>query len=217
MKDAVTQVRELANGFRVTLNDRSSLRLTRADQRTLALREGDRVNEAELRHTLLLSQYPAALNRAVRLLAVRARSCYEIEKRLADACYLDDTVEMVLEKLRGEGFVNDAAFAAQWAGDRSARQIGSARILYELRQKGVDEAIARQAVEALEDKRQAESAAALAAKLWKRYRAYPAADARRKAMAAMQRRGYAYAEAERALHCATDADGADGAYDDEDL
>lgn len=205
MKDVVTQVKELSNGFRVTVNDRITLRLTRGDQRTLALREGDRVDEADLRHTLLLSQYPVALNRAVRLLAVRARSAYEIEKRLADACYLDDTVEMVLEKLKTLSLVNDETFAVQWARERSARQIGSARILYELRQKGVDETAAQQAVEALGSQKQGESAAALAEKLLKRYRTHPAADARRKAMAAMLRRGYSYAEAERALHGAEDA------------
>lgn len=208
MKDRITEIRELRSGFRVTMGDGQALFLRHKDQRAMALREGDTVDAEELKRNLLLEQYTDALNRAVRLLAVRARSAFEIEKRLTDACYLEDTVEMVLTKLQSEGFVNDEAFAGQWVRERATRQIGKARILYELRLKGIDPALAERAVLAMDPGVQDESAAKLAAKLLKRYRSLPEAEARRKATLAMQRRGYSYAEAKRGLEgAAEDGDG----------
>ncbi|MFH1512722.1 MAG: regulatory protein RecX [Bacillota bacterium] len=199
MKAVITEIRELRNGVRVTVNDQITLCLTRRDWETLSLREGDAVDVKALRHDLLLSQYPAALGRAVRLLSVRARSCFEIEKRLTDACYLEDTVEMVLTKLQSEGLLDDEAFARQWARERSARQIGRARILHELRQKGVGGELAEKALAELDPAQQNGGAAKLAAKLLKRYQNLPANEARKKTVMAMQRRGYAYGECLTAL------------------
>ncbi len=199
MNDIVTEVRELKNGVRITVSDRRVLCMTRKNFQAFPLREGEAVDADELSHSLLLKQYPEALHRAVRLLAVRARSRFEIEKRLTDACYLADTVEMVLAKLETEGLLDDRAFAEQWARDRAGRQIGRERILYELRQKGIDDALAQQALSGLDPQRQDESAVKLAEKLMRRSRSLPAAEARRKTILAMRRRGYAYGDALKAL------------------
>ena len=157
MKDIVTEIRELRSGVRVTVNDQLTLCMTRKDCKNFPLQEGDTIDVQKWKQELLIAQYPDALNRAVRLLAVRARSTREIEKRLTDACYLDDTVEMVLTKLETSKLLNDEAFAAQWARERMARQIGKARILMELKQKGVDSALAEQAVSALDTEQQDET------------------------------------------------------------
>lgn len=206
MKETITEIREVRGGLRVTLSDQSTLRLTRRDQKTFFFKEGDTLEPAEFKHDLLLQQYPNALNSAVRLLAVRARSTAELEKRLGDAGYLDDTVEMVLTKLQNEKLLDDEAFARQWAGDRAARQMGRARILQELRRKGVAEETSEQVLMELDPQQQDAGAAALAAKLLKRYRSLPAQEARRKAIMAMQRRGYGYAEARDALGQGMDTD-----------
>lgn len=199
MKDIVTEIRELKNGVRVTVSDRQAIFMTRRNFQAYPLREGEAVDAEELTRSLLLAQYPEALNRAVRLLAVRARSGREIEKRLTDACYMEETAEMVLAKLQKESLLDDRAFAAQWARDRAARQIGRERILYELRQKGVDEALAEQALSELDPQREDESAVKLAEKLLRRNRNLPKAEARRKTILAMRRRGYAYGDALKAL------------------
>lgn len=197
--DKITEIRELKNGLRVTVNEDHTLLLTRRDAKTFVFRERDAVGLAKLEHDLLLAQYPDALNRAVRLLAVRARSCAEVQKRLTDACYMESTVEMVLTKLQTNGLLDDEAFARQWVRDRAARQIGKARMLQELRQKGVDGAIAGQAIAAIEPEKMDAGAVKLARKLKNRYREADAATARRKTVQAMQRRGFSYGEARRAL------------------
>ena len=87
MNDTITGIRELRSGMRITVNDSEVLCLTRRDCKKFPLQEGDAIDLQKIKHDLLLEQYPHALNRAVRLLAVRARSRYEIEKT-ADRCLL---------------------------------------------------------------------------------------------------------------------------------
>lgn len=54
-----------------------------------------------------------AMKRAMRLLAVRSRSCHEIRDRLTRAGYYEATVDAVELRLLDVGLLDDAAFAAQ--------------------------------------------------------------------------------------------------------
>ncbi len=216
--DRLVALRETKRGFTAVFQSGETLRLSPADLRALPLTVGDAVDVAAYRHNLLLRQYPEALERAVGLLAVRARSKQEVERRLAERGYLPDTVEMVLYKLEREHLLSDEAFAQAWTEARAARGLGKARLRQELRMKGVESGIADDAINALDDEEMARQAQSLAEKLLRRLAGEPPQDARRKALAAMQRRGYAYGDAAKALQAASaelDAsDGWDGDTDD---
>jgi regulatory protein len=204
MTDRVTAIMEDRGGYRVTVNDGEPFRLSRADFRAFPLNEGQKIDLAQLMRELLLRQYPEALNRAVGLLAIRPRSHREVERRLTEKGYHPDTIEMVLYKLEKESLVDDETFAHEWAAARSQLHIGRARILQELRQKGVAQATAQAAIDELDADSEYTAAVALAAKLLKRHEKEPSPVALRKSIAAMQRRGYAYGEASRALRSAID-------------
>ncbi len=53
------------------------------------------------------------MKRAMRLLAVRSRSCHEIRDRLSKAGFDEPTVDAVELRLLNVGLLNDAAFAAE--------------------------------------------------------------------------------------------------------
>jgi regulatory protein len=72
----------------------------------------------------------------------------------------------------------------------------------ELRRMGVPEEAAQAALAELEEEQQDDGAAALARKFLRRYAGESPADARRKSIAALLRRGYAYGEAARACRAA---------------
>ena len=201
--DKVVALRELRRSFIVAFQSGESLRLSPADLRALPISVGDAVDVAAYRQSVLLRQYPEALDRAVGLLAVRARSRQEVERRLAERGYLSDTVEMVLYKLERERLLSDEAFAQAWAEGRAARGLGKARLRQELRMKGVESGIADNAIDALDDGDMARQARAVAEKLLRRLAGERPQDARRKALAAMQRRGYAYGDAMKALQAAS--------------
>ncbi len=202
MNDLVTSLREDRSGFRVTVNDTETFRLSKAEYRALPLAEEQALDLEQYLQELLLLQYPAALDYAVKLLAIRSRSFHEVERSLNARGCLPDTVEMVLYKLEKEKLLDDESFARSWTQARASLGLGQPRILQELRQKGVDSATAQAAVSELDAEEMDTQATALAGKFLRRYHSLPESEAIRKALAALQRRGYAYGEAARALKTA---------------
>ena len=199
MNDLVTRMTEVRNGYQVTVNDTDTFHLSKAELRELPLCEGQSLDWAEYQKNLLVLQYPDALNRAVRLLAIRPRSRREVERALQLRGCLPDTVEMVIYKLEKEKLLDDAEFASVWAQARSQQGIGRSRIRQELRMKGVDSETAEAALNGLDSETEDQQTLEVAEKLFRRYHELTPSDAFRKALPAMQRRGYAYGEAYRAL------------------
>lgn len=162
--------------------------------------EGMEVDTDALKEWLLPRQYPMALNDAVALLAQRAHASGEIASKLRRKLYMEDTIEMVLYKLQKERFLDDAAFARDWAASRARGQMGRTRILQELRMKGIPAEMAQNALEELDEEEKDDAARALARKLLRRYAGE--ADERKamqKMLAAMARRGYGYEDSRTAI------------------
>ena len=202
--DLITAVERSKKGAVVTLNGEEKIFVSRALLIEREFTEGLSLQRDELAQWLLPRQYPEALNLAVSLLAQRAHSSGEIEKKLRDRFYLPETVEMVLYKLEKEHFLNDEAFAMEYAAALSRRQTGRMRIGQELRRKGIDPALIQRALEALDEEEADDAAFTLARKLLKRYEREPdPRKAMQKLLMAMARRGYGFEEAraaaERAL------------------
>lgn len=202
--DLITAVERSKKGAVVTLNGEEKIFVSRALLIEREFAEGQALQRDELAQWLLPRQYPEALNLAVSLLAQRARSSGEIEQKLRDRFYLPETVEMVLYKLEKEHFLNDEAFAMEYAAALSRRQTGRARIAQDLRRKGIDPALIQRALEELDEEEADDAAFTLARKLLKRYEREPdPRKAMQKLLMAMARRGYGFEEAraaaERAL------------------
>ena len=204
MKDTVREITEDRRGALVTFEGGEALWFGRAAWREHAsIAVGDEEDVEALKAWLLPRQYPEALNYAVSLLAARASASGEIRQKLRLRRYMDDTIEMVEYKLEKEKLLDDRAFAREWAASCARRQMGKSRILQELRRKGISRELCEQALEELDGDEGGAAAAALAAKLLRRYGKEPD---RRKAMgkllAAMARRGYSYEEARQAVEAA---------------
>jgi len=89
-----------------------------------------------------------AKNIAYRYLSYRPRSHAEVEKKLRDQGFGDDTVRTVLSNLIRLQYVDDEKFADQWAQSRvRLRGLGRRRIERELRDKGVDRETVRRALD----------------------------------------------------------------------
>jgi len=83
----------------------------------------------------------------LRLLTERARTRQELAQALRKRDVPDDAAAVVLERFDEVGLIDDAAFAGQWVHSRHTRR-GLARraIAFELRRKGVDDEVAREAL-----------------------------------------------------------------------
>lgn len=90
----------------------------------------------------------AALEIAVRFLATRPRTRWEIERRLRRAGAEDDLVTLTLDRLAALGHVDDVAFARWWADQRDRHAPRGRRMVEaELRQRGVP----REVIQALRE------------------------------------------------------------------
>ena len=88
-----------------------------------------------------------AKDAALRLLAVRARSRGELERRLAQRGFGEQVVAAALDRLSEAGLVDDAAFAAAYAESRAARGLDARVIATELRDRGVATELAGRATD----------------------------------------------------------------------
>lgn len=196
--DTVTAVQKQRGKYIITFNEAKDISVPRALFMERTLSEGEEIDLSEYEDWLTLHQYRPALDRAVALLAQRARSEKEISDKLLAAGYLQGTVEMVLVKLRLNGLTNDEEFAAQWAAARGNGRLGKRRIAMELRQKGIGDEDIAAALLPFDDQQQADQALAQAEKLCSRYAKDEPEKARAKLTQALVRRGFSWEAAGRA-------------------
>lgn len=138
------------------------------------------------------SELRAALAKAYRLLAVRARSEKELREALQRKGFGKDTIAAAMAECKAQRFIDDAGFARQFVQSRLLnRPKGRTRLSLELRQKGVDAAtIAATLDELLPAEQQAELADQLAEKLRKRLANLPPPKARQRLADFLRRRGF---------------------------
>jgi regulatory protein len=87
------------------------------------------------------------LRLALRYLARRSRSEAEVRRYLDRRGYAPGAADPAIEKLRSLNYLNDESFARNWALARAQGQsYGPDRIGQELRSKGVDPSLIRQAL-----------------------------------------------------------------------
>lgn len=132
--------------------------------------------------------------RALRLLAQREHSRVELERKLGRGRAGDDAPDAavlarVLDELQAQGLLDEQRFAQSLAR-RVARAHGSARVLGELRQHGLDDDLVAQALREAQDELAPEAERALA--LLRRHHPQPATDpaGRSRHMRFLQRRGF---------------------------
>ncbi len=110
------------------------------------LRDGAAFSSGELATARVAGERPLAMSRALNILGYRARARGEMRERLAQGGYATETVAAVLGRLEELGYLDDEEFARETARGK-ARKYGPRRIIGELRRCGVDEEVARGAVE----------------------------------------------------------------------
>ncbi len=135
------------------------------------------------------------------LLARREHSQLELRRKLGAREFPDDLIEQALHGLQDDGLLSDQRFAGSFAGSRLRRGQGPQRILAELRQRGVADALALRAVEELRADWFAEARAVRA----RRFGADTPADFKERARQArfLQYRGFT---AEQAMAATGDSD-----------
>ena len=124
----------------------------------------------------------------------------------------DDAAETVLDRFTEVGLIDDAAFARAWVSSRQAgRGLARRALSAELRAKGVDAEVAADAVEAVDDDAERETARRLVDRKVAAMRRLDRATATRRLMGMLARKGYNGGLAAAVIREALDADGVEQA------
>ncbi len=110
------------------------------------LREGADLSKEELREARVAGERPLAMDRALGALGYRGLSTAELRGRLLRSGFAAETVEEVIARLAELGYLDDEEFAREFARSKSKRY-GPRRVLVDLRRAGIEDEVARGAVE----------------------------------------------------------------------
>jgi len=105
------------------------------------LKEGSTLRPEDIQRLILEEEKKKAKEKALRLLALRARSEQEMVSKLRDAGYDESLIGSVVGDLRRVNLLNDEEFARSYAKSRlTNRPVGERALQVELRRKGIAEA-----------------------------------------------------------------------------
>ncbi len=90
-------------------------------------------------------------NKAMDLLARREHSAQELRQKLKTRDYDADAIDEVLQALKEDRLQSDERFAESYVNHRFNAGVGPLKIRYELRQKGVADALVDEFLEPLSD------------------------------------------------------------------
>jgi regulatory protein len=121
----------------------------------------------------------------------RARSRRELADKLRSRRVPEDVATRLLDRFTEVGLVDDAAFARQWVDSRQAsRGLARRALSEELRRKGVDTDVAREALDELDPATEEAAARALVRKKLPSLRRVDRATATRRLAGMLARKGY---------------------------
>ncbi len=154
--------------------------------------KGDKLSREKIDAILKMERTRSAKEKAMRLLAHRARSKKELRDRLAQAGFENDIVDVTMAEMERLRLVDDAMFALMFARNRMiTKPVGEFLLRRELQQKGIGERdIDKAVVEAYREKSEAKVARELAVKNKKKQIKLDEQKARKRVADFLMRRGF---------------------------
>lgn len=156
----------------------------------LWLRIGQKLSDEDIAELKAADTLEKAQQRAVNFIAYRPRTEREVRLRLKKAGADEETINSVLERLKGAGLLDDETFGKAWVESRLRSNPRSRRMLaWELRQKGVGDEEVQAALEGVNDE---EAAFRAAQKRWPKVQSLEPRERKRKLMEFLARNGFDY-------------------------
>jgi regulatory protein len=164
------------------------------------------VRTAVEREAALLATYDRALN----MLALRARSSRELRRHLIRKGEPADQVDAAIVRLQASGFLDDSAFARQFARSKAVGAgMSRRRIQQELGRRGVARQVGDEAITDVFDEEQLDERAVVEQAAHKKLRSLKNLDAetrKRRLYAFLARRGYDLDDIRRVMQAVRDAE-----------
>lgn len=155
-----------------------------------------------------LEQLEVARRIALKQLESRQRTEEELRRALAKRNTPEDVIDELMTRFKDVRLVDDHAFAVALATTRvSVQRRGAARIRQELREKGVPQDIAEEAIRGIDAQDEYDAALTFALKRASTMRTLEHLVAKRRLYGALARRGFSADVVRRAVETALDEEG----------
>lgn len=165
----------------------------------VSLRKGQELSEAEIAELRHKDAIVKAADNIANLLSYRPQSTQEIRQKLGKKGYEEAVIEGAIERMTRMGYLDDRSFARFWIESRSrSKPLGKQALTYELRQKGISDAILRELLDELVD--ESEAAYQAAEGRVRRMRGSSQREFKQKLGSFLQRRGFRYDSINQALN-----------------
>jgi regulatory protein len=189
----ITASPRLAGRFDLLVDQKPVTRLGIQGIERLGLRVGMAIDASLAQSIADEAIVSRAYDRAMMMLAARGRAAAELERLLIRKGEDARVVAMVIERLTAAGFLDDHAFARQFARSKSTSGVSRRRIEQELGRKGIDRNAAAEAVAETFAEEQVDESVAIDRAAEKKLRTLGKADdqtRRRRLYAYLARRGF---------------------------
>jgi regulatory protein len=165
----------------------------------VSLRKGQVLSEAEIAELRHKDAIVKAADHIANLLSYRPQSTQEVRQKLSKkGSYEEVVIEAAIERMTRMAYLDDRSFARFWIESRSrSKPLGKQALRYELRQKGIADALVQELLEELVDEGDAAYQAAEARV--RRMRGSTQREFKQKLGAFLQRRGFRYDAVNQAL------------------
>lgn len=162
---------------------------------------GSQVDEETLDALARADEPAAAYERSLGYLQARARSAREMETYLKGKGYAPETVAATVQRLRGNGLLDDEAFGGMLLRERKRQGgYGRAMVKQQLKGKGLESELVDQLLqEDFSEEEELASAAAYARKMQRRYADREDRQRQQAVSQALARRGYSWSVIREAL------------------
>ncbi|GGA39127.1 regulatory protein RecX [Paenibacillus physcomitrellae] len=168
--------------------------------------KGSRFTRTELEEIVQADEKQQAYAAGLAFLGRKPRTRYELTVRLTEKGWAEGVAEQTADRLEQEGYLDDAAYAVEWAQQRlESKGKGKMWIRQELRQKGISKPYIEAALEQVDEETEFESARTIAEKRWQRTNGEPA-ERKRKVGAFLMRRGFKGSVVSKVIRSLSEAD-----------
>lgn len=199
----VSEIRESRGLIEIQTDGATFARVREAHFQKCPLNPGDEIDENYLQRVASI-QFAEGYEAALTQLDYCARTRTELSDALRRKGYVEPAVDAILARLSENGLIDDARYARRMAELQSKKPVGVYAFRRKLRAKGISEEDAEAALEAFDDAQQQDAALAEAQRLYRKYEALPARQARAKLSQALARKGFPWDAISMALDQLTD-------------
>ena len=195
----VTDINERRGVVEIVADGSTVARVRKAHYEKYPVHTGEDIDVEAYLGRVAAVQFSDAYEAALTSLDACARSAKELSNSLRRRGYVEPVIEAVVARLTENGLIDDAEYALRMAQLQSAKPVGVYAFKRRLRAKGISDDDAEAALAAFDDGQQRSAALEAARKLYRKYEALPAREAKAKLSQALARRGFGWDAIEGAI------------------